>query len=197
VGQHAVVLDANAIDRQGGIVSVRLRRDDTPWGQPLAYYDSYRWQITGTEGLHTFAIEYRDRANNTTVVTTTVTLGRLPTGTVVVEQPNGAESYYRYQALDLFERNLGDGQAPDTGQVSRLRLQPDGEEPAEYQISVSPDFANAEWHPFVPVVEWPWPIGKPQIAYLRFRSREGIAGPAVLFGDELPRQYLPLVSSGE
>jgi murein DD-endopeptidase MepM/ murein hydrolase activator NlpD len=84
VGTRAVELDTNAIDRQGGIVSVRLRRDNEPWGQPLPYYDSYRWSITGTHGLHTFAVEYRDRADNVTVETATVMFAEPVTSTVTI-----------------------------------------------------------------------------------------------------------------
>ncbi len=79
-----IVLDTNALDRQGGIVSVRLRRDDEPWSDPAPYYDSYRWQISGTEGLHTFAAEFRDRADNVSVVTQTVKLVAPPTATATI-----------------------------------------------------------------------------------------------------------------
>jgi hypothetical protein len=196
-GQPAVVLDTNAIDRQGGIVSVRLRRDGEPWGQPLAYYDSYRWQITGTEGLHTFAVEYRDRANNVSVVTATVRLGSMPLGNVEIEQTSGVAAFDRFQRLDLWERSLG--AVDPTVQVSvtsRLRLQAIGEEPAAFQISQRGDFAGAEWRPFVTTLDWNWADGEPRIAYVRFRTREGLVGPAIFFGDELQRQYVPLVSGG-
>lgn len=195
VGEQAVVLDTNAIDRQGGIVAVRLRRDGEPWGQPLAYYDSYRWQISGTESLHTFAVEYRDRADNVTVVTATVRLGTMPLGRVEMDQSSGARADDRARPLDLFERSLE--LVDPTVQISvtsRLRLQPAGDEPVSFQISQRSDFAGAEWRPFVATLDWSWATGQPQIAYVRFRSRDGLVGPVILIGADLERQYLPFVS---
>lgn len=197
VGRQAVVLDTNAIDRQGGIVAVRLRRDSEPWGQPLAYYDSYHWQITGTEGLHTFAVEYRDRANNVSVVTTTLSLGTIPLGRVEMEQSSGAEASDHSEAIDLFERSLDIVDPTVTiSATSRLQLQPLGEAPASFQISQRTDFDGAEWRPFVATLDWTWAAGQPQIAYVRFRSREGLIGPVMLVGNDLKHQYLSLVSRG-
>ncbi|HZG67432.1 MAG TPA: LamG-like jellyroll fold domain-containing protein, partial [Herpetosiphonaceae bacterium] len=195
-GERAVVLDTNGIDRQGGIVGVRLRRNDEPWSQPLPFYDSYRWQITGTDDVHTFSVEYRDRANNVSVVTATVTLGSMPSGQVRLEQLEGVDSYYRYQALEQFESDLG---APSRTQANgtgvRLHLTPVGEVPAAFQVATSPDFVRAEWRPFVDVLDWTWADGEPRVAYVRFRSRDGVIGPAIMVGNDLQRHYLPLIGN--
>jgi hypothetical protein len=195
-GERAVVLDTNAIDRQGGIVGVRLRRNDEPWSQPLPYYDSYRWQITGTDDVHTFSVEYRDRANNVSVVTATVTLGSVPSSLVRLEQLDGVDPYYRYQALEQLEGDLGAlFSTPASGTRVRLHLTPVGDVPAAFQVATSPDCVRAEWQPFVDVLDWSWADGEPQVAYVRFRSRDGVVGPAIMVGNGLQRHYLPLIGN--
>jgi murein DD-endopeptidase MepM/ murein hydrolase activator NlpD len=162
-----VVLDTNAIDRQGGVVSVRLRRDGEPWGEPVPYYDSYRWSITGTEGVHTFAVEYRDRADNVSVVTTTVTLASPPRGTV---------SLLRTDDLS-----------------ATLRLVAPGGAPSKVQLSGAPDFADAEWQPFKEELPWSWQPGRPRIVYVRFQQVPGVPGPTLPFGPDVKQTFLPLI----
>ncbi len=167
IGTRDVLLDTNAIDRQGGVVAVRLRRDGEPWGAPLPYYDSYRWAISGTTGLHTFAVEYRDRSNNATVVTTTLTLGTAPTATAELVSSSDVSATLRLSA--------------PSGQTLKV------------QLSARSDFAGAEWQPLQPEVTWVWPPEQPRILYVRFQSLPGLAGPALLFGPDTKRLYLPLM----
>ena len=171
VGDPSVILDTNAIDHQGGIVSVRLRRDDGPWGEPLPYYDSYRWTISGTVGLHTFAVEYRDRANNVTVVTSTVRLGAVPVMSV--------------RLLD------------SSALTATIAVDQSGGErvPMEFQISESATFEGAPWQPVTATVAWSWQPDRPRLAYIRFRSLAGLAGPPLLVGDDAREMFLPLLSA--
>lgn len=166
---RSVELDTNAIDRQGGVVSVRLRRDDEPWGQPIPYYDSYRWSITGTDGLHTFAVEFRDRAENATVVTTTVVLASPPTASPMISSTRGM--------------------------TSTIRLDWSGDKPEAFQISSRSDFGDAEWQPFTEGADWRWPAARRRIAYVRFRSEEGLIGPTQLIGLGADRQFFPMLTS--
>jgi hypothetical protein len=109
-------------------------------------------------------------------------------------QLSGPVAVDRARPLDLFERSLE--LADPTVQISvtsRLQLQPAGDEPVSFQISQRSDFAGAEWQPFVTTLDWVWATGQPQIAYVRFRSREGLIGPVTLIGADLKHQYLPLV----
>ena len=154
ISDRTVELDTNAIDYQGGIVSVRLRRDGGAWGEPLPYYDSYRWTITGTEGLHTFSVEYRDRADNVSVITTTVGLAAPPS--VDVELLNSTDL-----TATLHLRHTG------------------GSTPREIQLSANPDFAGAEWQPFTDEVTWKWQVDRPDVVYVRFRSLPGLVGPVL------------------
>lgn len=167
VYSREVTLDTNAIDAQGGIVSVQLKRDDEPWGEPLPYFDSYKWTITGTEGLHTFAVRYRDRADNVTEVTTTVELA-FPTraeAALVASTP-----YTATIALTLTH----------------------GFAPLQMQVSAMPDFAGAVWEPLSATKEWSWIPGAPQVAYVRIRDGRGaITGPFMV-GSDVRKLYLPL-----
>ena len=191
VADRTVELDTNAIDRQGGVVSVRLRRDDGPWGAPLPYHDSYRWSITGTEGLHTFAVEYRDRADNVSVVTTTVTLGTVPSGQTEVVSTTGLTATIRLGESDLGSKTIN-GDRERFGEVSPAQAN-DGSR--AFQISSSPDFEGAQWRPVVEEFEWEWPAGAPRIAYIRFRSSAGLIGPTLATGPDMRSMLLPVVTN--
>ena len=163
---RTIVLDANAIDRQGGVVGVRVRRDDEAWSEPLPYYDSYRWAISGTTGLHTFGIEYRDRADNVSVVTTTVTLASLPAGTAEIARTDDDDA--------------------------TLRLGSPGGAAPMVQLSASADFADATWQPWQAEVPWTWQPGRPRVVYVRFQSVPGLAGPRLILGPDAKRLFIPL-----
>lgn len=170
VTSRNVILDTNAIDAQGGIVSVQLRRDDEPWGTPLPYYDSYRWTITGTIGLHTFSALFRDRANNSSIVTTTVLLTSPPALEVSLGQ---STAFSGTLAFSL------------TGGVA----------PWQMQISHTPDFAGAVWEPWAEERVWPWMLGgAPQVAYVRVRDANGLISETQMVGNALHRVWLPFVT---
>ncbi|HZB94560.1 MAG TPA: hypothetical protein VE268_01250, partial [Herpetosiphonaceae bacterium] len=162
-----VVLDTNAIDAQGGIAAVRLRRDDEPWSDPLPYYDSYQWSITGTEGTHTFGVQYFDRANNVREVTTTLTLATPPTATAELVDSSAVSATLRLSA-------------PSSDQM-------------QVQLSASPDFNDAEWQPFQPEVTWIWPTDRPHILYVRFQSLPGLWSSPLSLGPD-PETLQPSVS---
>jgi hypothetical protein len=67
-----------------------------------------------------------------------------------------------------------------------------GDVPRDFQISTRSDFGDAEWQPYRDAIEWQWPEG-PRVAYVRFRSYEGLVGPSVLVGSDVKRVLLPLV----
>lgn len=162
VTDRTVLLDANAIDAQGGIVSVQLRRDDEPWSAPQPYYDSYRWTISGGEGVHTFAIRYRDRADNETVVTTTLELQAPLIGTASVRS-----SFDTAAVLGLSLQGF-EGQ-PEPGQTVQSWLA----EQVEVQLSTHEDFRDAAWEPFTEVRVWNWQPAEQRAVYVRFRDMRG------------------------
>lgn len=162
VTDRTVLLDANAIDAQGGIVSVQLRRDNEPWSDPQPYFDTYRWTISGTEGLHTFAIRYRDRADNETVVTTTLDLATPLTGGVTVRSSFDTAAVLGLEVGGLDGRPAGD-QAARTWLVERVQM----------QLSTYEDFRDATWEPFTDIRVWNWATGQERIVYVRFRDERG------------------------
>jgi hypothetical protein len=161
-----VVLDTNAIDRQGGVVSVRLRRDDEAWGAPVPYYDSYRWSIAGDEGAHTFAAEFRDRADNVTVVTTTVTLTNAPSAMAQL--------------------------ATSDTLTATLRLNVPEGEAVSMRVSQDTSFGDASWQPAKSQFDWIWQANRPRIVYVQFQTASGVRGDPIPLGDDLKRIYLPL-----
>ncbi|HEX6291315.1 MAG TPA: peptidoglycan DD-metalloendopeptidase family protein [Herpetosiphonaceae bacterium] len=162
VTDRTVVLDANAIDPQGGIVSVQLRRDNEPWSGPLAYHDSYRWSITGTEGTHTFAIRYRDRADNETVVTTTLELQSPISATGEVRS-----TFDTAAVLSLAVNGIDP--EPQGTQTPQMWMS----EHVEMQLSIHEDFRDAVWEPFVDVRVWNWQPGQERKVFVRFRDEQG------------------------
>lgn len=173
VTERTVMLDANALDAQGGIVAVQLRRDNEPWYAPQAYHDSYRWTISGTAGLHTFAIRYRDRANNETVVTTTLNL----------QLPLDAAASVRSTANDAVVLGLqvADPAAPSDPQAHAAWLQQ-----IEFQLSATADFADAVWEPYSDVRVWNWAAGQPRAVYVRFRDGGGRMSAPQRVGPDVP-----------
>jgi murein DD-endopeptidase MepM/ murein hydrolase activator NlpD len=176
VTDRTVVLDANAIDHQGGIVSVQLRRDNEPWSEPLAYHDSYRWTISGTEGVHTFAIRYRDRADNETVVTTTLELQAPIVGTADVRS-----TFDTAAVLGLSIKGIDP--EPQGAQTPQMWLS----EHVEMQVSTFADFRDAIWEPFVDVRVWNWQPDEARSVYVRFRDEHGRISKPQVVGPDVAR----------
>jgi murein DD-endopeptidase MepM/ murein hydrolase activator NlpD len=174
VTDPTVVLDANALDAQGGIVSVELRRDNEPWSDPLPYHDSYRWTISGTEGTHSFAIRYRDRANNETVVTTTLELQRPLSATAEVRSV--------FDTAAVLGWSLDGVDPQPSGSQSREQWL---SEHVEMQLSNREDFRDAVWEPFVDVRVWNWQPGQERKVYVRFRDERGRISKPLLLGPDL------------
>ncbi|WP_026370855.1 peptidoglycan DD-metalloendopeptidase family protein [Kallotenue papyrolyticum] len=166
VTERTVVLDANALDAQGGIVAVQLRRDDEPWSAPMPYYDAFRWTITGTVGLHTFAIRYRDRADNATVVTTTVELAPPLQG--------AAELRAIQEQTALLALHVDGLEQPPPAWLPADELAPGA---FQMQIGIDPALRDAAWEPFAPLRMWRWDSTGPRPLYVRFRDERGRLSP--------------------
>ncbi len=174
VSDRTILLDANAIDQQGGIVSVQLRRNDEPWSDPLSYYDDYRWTIAGAEGTHTFSIRYRDRANNETVVTTTVELQPALVG--------GAELRSYTDTAAVIAMSVGD--VGDWASDSKER-QTWLAENVELQLSNTPDFREAIWEQWSERRVWNWEAGQKRVVFVRFRDAQGRVSAAQQVGPDV------------
>lgn len=156
VTERTISLDSNAIDAQGGIVSVQLRRDNEPWTAPQPYYDSFRWTITGPEGEHTFAVKYRDRADNETIVTTTITLAPPLVGSATLRS-----SLSDSVVLGLEVEGLPTAEADaEPGAVMM-------------QLSSYEDFRDGVWEPFAEARVWNWPPEGEHVVWVRFRDAQG------------------------
>lgn len=162
VTDRTVLLDANAIDAQGGIVSVQLRRNEEPWSAPLTYYDDYRWTITGDEGLHSFAIRYRDRADNETVVTTTLELQPALNASAELRSYNDSAA--------VIGMNVPEASAPSSEPIDRDSWLAQN---IELQLSNEPDFREAQWEPWAERRVWNWDVGVKRVVYVRFRDAQG------------------------
>lgn len=156
VTERNITLDTNAIDAQGGIVSVRLRRDNEPWSEPLPYYDSFRWTINGPEGEHTFAINFRDRADNETVVTTTLTLAPPLAGSATLRSALADRVVLGLEVAGVPQAAPGADAATVMMQLSRYE-----------------DFRDGVWEPFAAARVWNWPAEGERIVWIRFRDTQG------------------------
>jgi hypothetical protein len=174
VTDRTVMLDANAIDQQGGIVSVQLRRDNEPWSDPLSYYDDYRWSISGDEGEHTFAIRYRDRADNETIVTTTLEL-KAP-----LEASASVRSYTDTAAVIGMTVKEADQDSSSSSDYDAWL-----EQNVELQLSTKPDFRDTVWETWAERRVWNWETGQNRVVYVRFRDSQGRVTPAQAVGPDV------------
>ncbi len=177
VTDRNITLDSNAIDAQGGIVSVQLRRNDEPWSGPQPYYDSFRWMINGSDGEHTFAIKYRDRADNETIVTTTLTLAQPLVGGATLRSASGDRAVLGLEVVGLLEQptivpELSD--APTTLPEAPEEAAPGGDAAAvKMQLSNYEDFRDGVWEPFTEMRIWNWPAEGEREVWVRFRDGQG------------------------
>ena len=137
------------------------------FGDPQPYEDRYPLRLPDATGVYTIAARLFDRAGNSTVVSTTVTLAQpIP------------------PSISLEDRS-------DLG--ATLAITPtDPGAPAEAQISATPDFANAPWQRLPLRQPWLWPPNRSRVAWVRFRDAAGAVGPAQVIGPDARRLYLPL-----
>lgn len=166
VHSRRVRLDTNAIDREGGIVSVQLGVDGE-FADPQPYYDAYRWLLPPVEGAHTLAARYADRAGNTTTVSTTVVLDLPP-------------------RLDLGVEPTGPLGATVTISAS------DGG-PLMMQVSQRDDFAGAVWQPLQSQFYWAWSPALPPRLYVRLRDLGGNITAPQAAQPPGAQIYLPLI----
>lgn len=68
-----VLLDLNAVDDAGGIMSVQLGVDGV-FGDPEPYAEQYHVRVPDVSGTHTIEVRLFDRAGNSATVSTTLTL---------------------------------------------------------------------------------------------------------------------------
>ncbi|NJN14870.1 MAG: peptidoglycan DD-metalloendopeptidase family protein [Oscillochloris sp.] len=154
ISDRSLRLDTNAIDREGGIVAVQLGLDGE-FADPQPYYDSYRWQLPDQAGTYTLAARFFDRAGNSSVVSQTIELVRPPQASVDLTALNASRAM--------------------------LIVNAEGDQAAlEMQISASPVFREAQWHPLIRRSYWMWAPDQPQQLYIRLRDANGIIGPTVV-----------------
>jgi murein DD-endopeptidase MepM/ murein hydrolase activator NlpD len=175
VTDSTVVLDTNAIDRQGGITSVQLKRNDEPWTEPMPYYDSYRWTITGTEGLHTLSVRYLDEDQNETVVTTTLELQQPLLSAASVLTTTDTSS-----VLELEMIEPSPPPQPENGESTWLP----SITKADMQLSEQPDFIGSFWEPYNRHRRWFWKPDQSRQVYVRFRDDRGRVTEPVLVGPD-------------
>ncbi|NJM05757.1 LamG domain-containing protein [Candidatus Gracilibacteria bacterium] len=164
---RSIRLDTNAIDAEGGIVTVQLGRDGS-FEDPQPYYDTYRWQLPDEERSYELAVRYFDRAGNSATITQSVDLRLAPRATVALE-PGGPLA------------------------VTVAITATDSHQPIEIQLSPRPDFIGANWQPLQERFFWMATPGSRQRLYVRLRDGEGMVGEAIQVmwpGSEI---YLPLI----
>src|SRR6185436_3914713 len=123
VGTPDLRLDANALDDAGGIMSAQIGVNGV-FGDPQPYEDSYPVRLPQATGVYTVAARFFDRANNSTTVSTTVSLVR------------------PYEPLVQLD-DVGDLSA--TLVFSMTSATPG----VEVQVGQTPDLADAVWQPLV------------------------------------------------
>jgi murein DD-endopeptidase MepM/ murein hydrolase activator NlpD len=174
------VLDVNATDDAGGIVSVQTAINGV-FDDPQPYHEGYRITLPQTSGAisetYTVAARFFDRAGNSATVSTTVRFAPLQAPGVTVEETSEREATLVI-ANGIARPNLGMWFIP------------------EIQLSPSPDFPNTPWQAFRERIPWRWSSSKPRVVWVRFRVN-GTISPAQPIGPDVRRVYLPLARSFE
>ncbi|MDQ2997000.1 MAG: peptidoglycan DD-metalloendopeptidase family protein [Chloroflexota bacterium] len=161
-----LTVETHAIDDGGAIMTVQLAVNGV-FGDPQPYDGRYPLRLPNATGVYTVAARLFDRAGNSTVVSTTVTLAQALAPLIRLEQPS------------------------DIG--ATLAITPtDPSAHAEAQVGPTPDFAGAAWQPLPLRQPWLWAASRPRVAWLRFRDAAGAIGPAQAIGPDAQRVYLPV-----
>jgi murein DD-endopeptidase MepM/ murein hydrolase activator NlpD len=161
-----LTVETHAIDDGGAIMTVQLAVNGI-FGDPQPYDERYPLRLPDASGVYTIAARLFDRAGNSTVVSTTVTLA----------QP--ISPMFSLEDLSAISATLVVTPA-DPGALG------------EAQISATPDFADAPWQPLPLRQPWLWSASGPRVVWMRFRDATGAIGPAQVIGPDARRVYLPL-----
>jgi murein DD-endopeptidase MepM/ murein hydrolase activator NlpD len=161
-------LDANALDDAGGIMSVQLGINGV-FGDPQPYEESYHLSLPPATGVYTVAARFFDRAANSTIVSTTVTLARPPQPLVTVED------------MTQLGATLVFSSTREAGAI-------------EMRISPTPEFAGAAWQPLPERQPWTWPLGGARVIWVQFRDADGLIGPPQAVGPNAWRVYLAMAA---
>ena len=137
------------------------------FGDPQPYDERYPLRLPDATGVYTVAARLFDRAGNSTIVSTTVTLARSLSPSIRLDELS------------------------DIG--ATLVITPtDPGASGEAQVSATPDFAGAAWQPLPLRQPWLWIASEPRVAWVRFRDATGAIEPAQAIGPDVQRVYLPL-----
>jgi murein DD-endopeptidase MepM/ murein hydrolase activator NlpD len=169
VGTPDILLDANAVDDAGGIMSVQLGVNGV-FDDPQPYEDSYQLTLPSATGVYTVAARFFDRAGNSTTVSSTVALAPLSQPIITLEDVT------RLRATLVFS---------PTSAAERI----------EVQASTTPDFADAPWQPLPERRTWAWASEESRVVWVRFRSADGLVSAPLAVGPDAQRVYLPSVAS--
>jgi hypothetical protein len=167
VATPEIQLDVNALDDAGGIMSVQLGIDGM-FGDPQPYGDGYRLRLPDATGTYTIAARFFDRASNSTTISQTISLIPLDWPHVSVENMIGLAGMLTFQPVD-------------------------GMSGIELQVSATPDFAGAVWHPLPERLYWTWPSGT-RLIWVRFRHPDRQISSPQAVGPDSWRLYLPIVN---
>lgn len=158
-------LDAKALDDAGGIMSVQLGVDGV-FGDPQPYEERYRLTLPAATGSYTVAARFFDRANNSTTVSTTVTLAPPPQPVVTLSDSSDVDATLVFSATD--------------GML-------------DMQAGATLDFGGAEWQPLPRRLRWSWLPGAPRVVWVRFRDADGLIGAPQAIGPDARRVFLPFL----
>jgi murein DD-endopeptidase MepM/ murein hydrolase activator NlpD len=159
-----LLIDANATDNAGGIVSVQLGIDDD-FLDPQSFQEQYELRLPDTFGEYTITARFFDRAGNSTEITRTVE--RIQAALPSVEV---AEHSPLYAELHFSQSDIVDA----------------------VQISVTPDFLDGEWFELPERWLWYW-RSNARVMWVRFRYADGSISEPQLYGSDAQRTYLPSI----
>jgi hypothetical protein len=163
-----LTVETHAIDDGGAIMSVQLAVNGV-FGDPQPYDERYPLRLPDASGVYTVAARLFDRAGNSTVISTTVTLAQPIPPSISLE--------------DL----------SDIGATLAITSTDPGAH-SEAQVSATADFAGVPWQPLPLRQPWLWQPSGPRVAWVRFRDAAGVVGPAQPIGPDARRMYLPLAA---
>lgn len=168
VANPQVWIDTNALDDAGGIVRVQIGVDGV-FRDPQPYAEGYEVLLPATTGTYTVAARFFDRADNSTIVSATVTLATPPQPLMAFEQVTDHGAVVVFSPVDVLAG-------------------------VEVQASATPDFLGVAWQPLPRRLSWVWALGAPEVVWVRFRDADGLTSAPQALGPALWRAALPLLA---
>jgi murein DD-endopeptidase MepM/ murein hydrolase activator NlpD len=163
-----IAVAVKAADDGGVVTGVQLGVDGV-WGDPQPYADRYQLQLPAATGVYTVAARLFDRAGNSAIVSTTVTLAPPPQPSIQIEG-----------LTDMGATLVLSATASD----ARIAA----------QIASSPEFADAAWQPVPAEVLWRWLPNARRVVWVRFRDEYGVFGATMAVGPDARHEFIPLVA---